>query len=147
MKGVILLKLKRPTLFRAAVAAVGITALAGGLAVATVPAHASSARPSDSTFPLPFLLCNHISNRSGPVTVNIFTQNTHFIESAGAGKCVDKKLVGELNGLLQIKIKNKSVDGDKDTEISEIAVVNDAPITDTLAGFVSKIHETITIDG
>jgi hypothetical protein len=129
-------KLKRPTLIGTAAAAVGAAALAGGLAVATLPAHAST---SGDAFNVPFQLCDHLSTKDGKVAIDVWTDGVE-VDKVASGTCGNKPIFAVPNGVVQLFLDGHG------KEISELAFINAEPFTDTVTGTITDVHEAITIN-
>lgn len=126
------MKLNRPTLRRTAGAAVAAAALAGGLAVATVPAHAATPEFKET-----FKTCD---NMSGGQAVDIWSLST-FEGKVAVGHCLTLIFTRtSLGSAVQLFLDNKGV------IINQVIFVNNDPVTEDVTGSASDVHQGITIN-
>lgn len=126
------MQLNRSTLLRTATAAVGAAALAGGLAVATIPAHASTPTVNTS-----LEVCNFLSSN---VAIDLW-DSKGFITKVGKGQCTSFVLNNlPLSTSIQLFLDNEGV------EINQLIFVNKDPITEDVTGTASDVHQGITIN-
>jgi hypothetical protein len=126
MKGANLMKFNRQALLRAAGAAVGATALAGGLAFAAAPAHADVTTN--------FKWCDFISNTS--VGIDAWSGNNWF-GLANHNNCQTNTAVGA--GEIDFFLNNQATA----VKVGSINV-NGTSLTATFTGTIGHVHESIS---
>lgn len=116
------MKLNRPTLLRTAGAAAAAAALAGGLAFAAVPAHASTG------FSQNLEVCDFLSTKNGVVAIDVW-DGSRFIVKVNEGKCVTRTFTDQhLGDTVQIFLDNKGI------EIADLTFLNKGLIVDSVTG-------------